>query len=58
MVRKLVQRTPARLAESFSPGLGLVSRLPAEPAPPVSADLERATGLLTRMAAYLDHHPA
>lgn len=51
-------RTCARLAESFSPGLGLVSRLPAEPAPPVSADLERATGLLTRMAAYLDHHPA
>lgn len=49
--------TCARLAESFSPGLGLVGRLPAEPAPPVSADLQRATALLTRMASYLDHHP-
>jgi DICT domain-containing protein len=49
--------TCARLAESFSPGLGLLGRLPAEPAPPVSADLQRATGLLTRMASYLDHHP-
>jgi DICT domain-containing protein len=44
----------ARLAESFSPGLKLLDRLPAEPAPPVSADLQRATGLLTRMVAYLD----
>jgi DICT domain-containing protein len=51
-------RACAWLAESFSPGLGLLSRLPAEPAPPVSADLQRATGLLTRMASYLDHHPA
>jgi MerR family transcriptional regulator, light-induced transcriptional regulator len=50
--------TCARLAESFSPGLSLAGRLPAEPAPPVSADLQRATGLLTRMASYLDHHPA
>jgi DICT domain-containing protein len=50
--------TCARLAESFSPGLGLAGRLPAEPAPPVSADLQRATALLTRMASYLDHHPA
>jgi MerR family transcriptional regulator, light-induced transcriptional regulator len=49
--------TCARLAESFSPGLGLAGRLPAEPAPPVSADLQRATALLTRMASYLDHHP-
>ncbi len=49
--------TCARLAESFSPGLSLLGRLPAEPAPPVSADLQRATGLLTRMASYLDHHP-
>ncbi|HEY0937651.1 MAG TPA: DICT sensory domain-containing protein, partial [Trebonia sp.] len=45
--------TCARLAESFSPGLSLLDRLPAEPAPPVSADLQRATGLLTRMAVYL-----
>jgi DNA-binding transcriptional MerR regulator len=50
--------TCARLAESFSPGLELLGRLPAEPAPPVSADLQRATGLLTRMAAYLDARPA
>lgn len=49
-------RTCAQLAESFSPGLSLLSRLPAEPAPPVSADLQRATGLLTRMAAYLDRY--
>ena len=49
-------RTCARLAESFSPGLNLLSQLPAEPAPPVSPDLQRATGLLTRMAAYLDRY--
>jgi MerR family transcriptional regulator, light-induced transcriptional regulator len=49
-------RVCARLAESFSPGLGLLSRVPAEPAPPSSADLQRATGLLTRMAAYLDRY--
>jgi MerR family transcriptional regulator, light-induced transcriptional regulator len=47
--------TCARLAETFSPGLGLLDRLPAEPAPPVSADLQRATALLTRMASYLNH---
>jgi MerR family transcriptional regulator, light-induced transcriptional regulator len=47
--------TCARLAESFSPGLNVLDRLPAEPAPPISADLQRATGLLTRMAAYLDN---
>ena len=46
--------TCARLAQSFSPGLNLQDRLPAEPAPPVSADLQRATGLLTRMTAYLN----
>ncbi|HWG15868.1 MAG TPA: DICT sensory domain-containing protein [Streptosporangiaceae bacterium] len=50
--------TCARLAESFSPGLELLGRLPAEPAPPVSADLQRATGLLTRMTTYLDSYPA
>jgi MerR family transcriptional regulator, light-induced transcriptional regulator len=50
--------TCARLAESFSPGLNLLDRLPAEPAPPISADLQRATGLLTRMAAYLDNRHA
>ena len=47
--------TCARLAESLSPGFSLLDRLPAEPAPPASVDLQRATGLLTRMAAYLDH---
>jgi DICT domain-containing protein len=46
--------TCARLAEAFSPGLSLLDRLPADPVPPISADLQRATGLLTRMAAYLD----
>jgi DICT domain-containing protein len=50
-------RACARLAESFRPGLGLLGRLAAEPAPPVSADLQRATGLQTRMASYLDHRP-
>jgi MerR family transcriptional regulator, light-induced transcriptional regulator len=50
--------TCARLAEAFSPGLSLLDRLPADPAPPISADLRRATGLLTRMAAYLESHPA
>jgi DICT domain-containing protein len=47
----------ARLADSFRPGLDVVDRLPAEPAPPGSPDLQRATGLLTRMASYLDHRP-
>ena len=46
--------TCARLADALSPGLAVAGRLPAEPAPPASADLQRATGLLTRMAAYLD----
>jgi DNA-binding transcriptional MerR regulator len=50
--------TCGQLAESFSPGLGVLGRLPAEPAPPGSADLQRATGLLTRMASYLDGYPA
>jgi len=50
--------TCGQLAESFSPGLDVVGRLPAEPAPPASADLQRATGLLTRMASYLDGYPA
>jgi MerR family transcriptional regulator, light-induced transcriptional regulator len=44
----------AQLAEQFSPGLGLVDRLPSDPPPPVSADLQRATGLLSRMISYLD----
>ena len=46
--------TCAHLADALSPGLGVAGRLPAEPAPPASADLQRATGLLTRMATYLD----
>ena len=50
--------TCGHLAESLSPGLDVLSRLPAEPAPPGSADLQRATGLLTRMASYLDDYPA
>jgi DICT domain-containing protein len=50
-------RTCARLAEAFCPGLSLLGDLPAEPAPPVSADLQQATGLLTRMTAYLDRQP-
>jgi len=44
----------ARLAERFSPGLQLVDRLPPEPPPPASADLQHATGLLGRMISYLD----
>lgn len=48
----------ARLAESFRPGLRLLDRLPAEPAPPACAELRRAAGLLTRMAAYLGGLPA
>ena len=47
----------ARLAESYGLDPSLIRSLPAEPAPPVSADLQRATGLLTRMASYLDHYP-
>jgi DNA-binding transcriptional MerR regulator len=49
-------RTCAGLAETFSPGLDVAGRLPAEPAPPVCAELQRATGLLTRVASYLDRH--
>ena len=48
----------ARLAESFSPGLDVLGRLPAKPAPSISAELQRATPLLTRMAAYLNARPA
>jgi DNA-binding transcriptional MerR regulator len=51
-------RTCAGLAETFSPGLGALGRLPAEPAPPGCAELQRATGLLTRVASYLDRHRA
>jgi DNA-binding transcriptional MerR regulator len=47
----------ARLAESYGVALSLIRGLSAEPAPAVSADLQRATGLLTRMASYLDHFP-
>jgi MerR family transcriptional regulator, light-induced transcriptional regulator len=47
----------AQLAESLSPGLQLTARLPAGPPPPASADLQRATGLLIRMASYLDNFP-
>jgi MerR family transcriptional regulator, light-induced transcriptional regulator len=44
----------ARLAEQFSPGLRLLDRLPSDPPPPVSVDLQHATGLLGRMIGYLD----
>lgn len=44
----------AQLAEQFSPGLGLLGRLPSDPPPPTSADLQHATGLLSRMISYLD----
>ena len=44
----------AQLAEQFSPGLRLLDRLPSDPPPPVSADLQHATGLLSRMIGYLD----
>ena len=50
--------TCARLAESFDPALDVADRLPGEPAPPGSPDLQHATGLLTRMTSYLDHRPA
>jgi DNA-binding transcriptional MerR regulator len=49
--------TCARLAESYGLDPSLIRSLSADPAPPVSADLQRATGLLTRMASYLDHYP-
>jgi DICT domain-containing protein len=44
----------AQLAELFSPGLRLLDRLPSDPPPPVSADLQHATGLLSRMISYLE----
>jgi DICT domain-containing protein len=43
-----------QLAEHLSPGLRLARYLPAGRPPPASADLLRATGLLTRMTAYLE----
>jgi MerR family transcriptional regulator, light-induced transcriptional regulator len=49
----------AQLARSARPGLGrLLGALPSEPAPPASADLRRATGLLTRMTGYLEEAAA
>jgi MerR family transcriptional regulator, light-induced transcriptional regulator len=47
----------AQLAEQFAPGLRLLDRLPPDPPPPVSADLQRATSLLARMISYLDAAP-
>ena len=45
----------AQLARSARPGLGpLLDALPSEPPAPASADLRRATGLLTRMTSYLE----
>ena len=45
----------AQLARSGRPGLGrLLDALPSEPAPPASADLSRAAGLLSRMTSYLE----
>jgi MerR family transcriptional regulator, light-induced transcriptional regulator len=45
----------ARLARSILPELGpLLGGLPSEPAPPASADLRRAEGLLSRMTEYLE----
>lgn len=45
----------ARLACVLSPGLGpVLADLPFAPPAPASADLQRATGLFNRMAAYLD----
>jgi MerR family transcriptional regulator, light-induced transcriptional regulator len=45
----------ARLARAYSPGLDpLPEDLPDEAAPPASADLHRAIGLLNRMVGYLD----
>jgi MerR family transcriptional regulator, light-induced transcriptional regulator len=45
----------AQLARSARPGLGrLLDALPSEPAPPASADLGRAAGLLSRMTSYLE----
>jgi MerR family transcriptional regulator, light-induced transcriptional regulator len=44
----------AQLAESLSPGLDLLARLPSDPPPPASPDLHRAVGLLNRMTGYLE----
>jgi DICT domain-containing protein len=45
----------AQLARSARPSLGhLLGALPSEPAPPASADLRRAAGLLSRMTGYLE----
>jgi len=45
----------AGLARSWSTGTGdLLAGLPAEPPPPASADLRRATSLLSRMTGYLE----
>ncbi len=45
----------AQLAESWSPNLGpLLGRLPSDPAPAASADLQRAMGLLNRMTGYIE----
>jgi DICT domain-containing protein len=44
----------AQLAELFSPGLGLLDQVPADPPPPASADLQHAMGLLTRMIGNLE----
>ena len=44
-----------QLAESWSPGLGpLLGRLPSDPVPAASADLQRAMGLLNRMTGYIE----
>jgi hypothetical protein len=44
----------AQLAESLSPGLDLLARLPSNPPSPASPDLHRAVGLLNRMTGYLE----
>jgi DICT domain-containing protein len=47
------------LARSARPDLGpLLDGLPSEPAPPASADLRRAVGLLSRMTGYLEQAAA
>jgi MerR family transcriptional regulator, light-induced transcriptional regulator len=49
----------AQLAGSARPELRpLLDRLPSEPAPAASADLRRATGLLSRMTGYLEQAAA
>jgi DICT domain-containing protein len=45
----------AQLVESWSPSLGpLLGRLPSDPVPAASADLQRAMGLLNRMTGYIE----